>query len=559
MVRQHVSKKSPNIRICRGLAVFLSIICFTLVSPIPRNGLAEQPNTHGSTDELRVMAWNIWRGGREDGKEIGPQRVIDVIKQSSADIVAMQETYGSGELIAAGLGFHFHPRGTNVSIHSRYPVLEDISVFEEFKCAGALIDLPGKRRVAFYSIWLPYGEDIWLENSRDELPIERMLAACQPSAEDLVAMLAAIDKRLDDPKYDDVLTIIAGDFNSMSHLDYREIAKDQFQQVINWPTSRLMFEDGFRDSYREANPEINRAADATWSPRFAEQEQDRIDFIYYKSDRWRTNDSKVIQTHPEKFPSDHAAVVTTLKLNEPSPETSGVSLSAVTYNIKHGHGMDGKVDLSRSAKVLKDANADLIGLQEIDLNANRSGQVNQAEVLGKGLGMHAAFGKFMEYDGGRYGMAILSRYPFCNVQQLRLPTGNEPRVALVAEVILPNDERLAFINVHFDWVRDDKFRLSQAKVVQDYIAQLDIPHILVGDFNDVPGSATLQLFDLSMLEADKPEGKSFTIPSDKPNKELDYVFVGPDSRWHVESCQVIDEPVASDHCPFSSRLLLKSK
>src|SRR5690606_18432600 len=54
--------------------------------------------------DLKVMAWNIWHGGREDGKDVGPARVIDVIRNSGADVVAMQETYGSGELIQKELG-----------------------------------------------------------------------------------------------------------------------------------------------------------------------------------------------------------------------------------------------------------------------------------------------------------------------------------------------------------------------------------------------------------------------------------------------------------------------
>jgi len=98
------------------------------------------------------MTWNIWHGGREDGEKVGPQKVIRVIKNSRADIIAMQETYGSGELISEALGFNFLPRGTNVSIMSRFPILEDISVYHEFKCVGAIIQLPDKTPLAFYSI-----------------------------------------------------------------------------------------------------------------------------------------------------------------------------------------------------------------------------------------------------------------------------------------------------------------------------------------------------------------------------------------------------------------------
>ena len=60
--------------------------------------------------DFSVMTWNIWHGGREDGEIVGPKRVTRVIKNSRVDIVAMQETYGSGELISKALGFNFLPR-----------------------------------------------------------------------------------------------------------------------------------------------------------------------------------------------------------------------------------------------------------------------------------------------------------------------------------------------------------------------------------------------------------------------------------------------------------------
>jgi hypothetical protein len=174
------------------------------------------------------MTWNIWHGGREDGEVVGPKRVIEVIRDSGADLVAMQETYGSGELISSALGFHFHPRGTNVSIHSRYPIVEDLSVFEEFQCVGALIELPGTgARVAFYSIWLPYDAEIWEAGTRDTSRPETMVAACNASARSLEAIHDGIRERLADTKYDGVPIIVAGDFNSMSHLDYGEVGYDQ--------------------------------------------------------------------------------------------------------------------------------------------------------------------------------------------------------------------------------------------------------------------------------------------------------------------------------------------
>ena len=265
---------------------------------------------------LRIMSWNILHGGRDDGKTVGPERVAEVIQDSKADIIAMQETYGSGEIISDALKFHFHPRGTNVSIHSRFPIVEDISVHEDFKCVGAIIEHPCGQRIGFYSIWLPYGDDIWLPNVRSTTSTEKMLEACEPSANDLKKMRDAIAKRLEDQKYADVSIIIAGDFNSMSHLDYNEDTTNQYGRVIDWRTSHVLLDNGYHDSYREMNPTVVRAKDSTWSPRYPDQEQDRIDFIYYKSDFWQPIKSKIITEHSVKFPSDHAAVLTVFQGKE---------------------------------------------------------------------------------------------------------------------------------------------------------------------------------------------------------------------------------------------------
>ncbi len=271
------------------------------------SGGGADPDSAGVS--FQVMAWNIWHGGREDGEEIGVQKTIDVIRNSGADLIAMQETYGSGEIISEALGFHFHPRGTNVSIHSRFPVLADVSVFQEFKCVGAVIELPDGSPLAFYSIWLPYAEDIWLPEIREQCDEARMLAACQVSADDLAKILDLMHAKLHDSGYAEIPVIIAGDFNSMSHLDYTPAAADQYDGwVLNWPTSQVIHDAGFIDSYRQVHPTVNRMRDRTWSPRFTEQEQERIDFIYFRGNLTPTS-AEVIQSHADGFPSDHAAVV----------------------------------------------------------------------------------------------------------------------------------------------------------------------------------------------------------------------------------------------------------
>ena len=74
---------------------------------------------------------------------------------------------------------------------------------------------------------------------------------------------------------------------------------------------------------------------------------------------------------------------------------------------KFFRGQDGKVDLRRAASVIIRLRPDLVALQEVDHRARRSGQVDQAAELGKMTGMHHAFGSFFDFEGGKYGMAIL--------------------------------------------------------------------------------------------------------------------------------------------------------
>ena len=509
--------------------------------------------------DVCAMSWNIWHGGKEDGEELGPQRVVEVIRNSQADVVAMQESYGSGERIAEALGFQLHARGTNVSILSRFPVVEDISVFEEFKCVGGLIALPGGQKVAFYSIWLPYDEDIWKTGSRDAENPQAMLDACRSSVVDLLAIRDAIFKRLAEPKYHGVPIIIAGDFNSMSHLDYEDIAWDQYGMVVDWPTSHVLIDAGFRDAYREQHPAIVRLQDRTWTPRFPQQEQDRIDFIYYKGEAIESTGAQIIGQHPAGFPSDHAAVVAQFRFPENSRPASESEICSrvVSYNIKHCRGMDNIVNWKRTADTLRALKPDIVGLQEVDLRATRSNSVNQAYELGRALDMHAAFGKIMDFQGGRYGMAILSRYPFRDVRSLPLPPGNEPRIALIAEVRLPNGQPMLVINVHFDWVRDDRLRYGQASALAEFLRTVKMPYLLLGDFNDQPGSRTLNLFHELAAEVTKPNDKRFTFPANQPRVEIDFIFAAPQHRWSAQQTRVIEESTTSDHRPVFSEMTLR--
>ncbi len=231
------------------------------------------------------------------------------------------------------------------------------------------------------------------------------------------------------------------------------------------------------------------------------------------------------------------------------------SLDVMSYNIRHGRGVDDRVDLERTAAVLRLQMPDIVALQEVDERVERSGRVDQAWELGRMLRMQHAFGAFMDYQGGRYGMATLSRFPIVSSWSIALPDGSEPRVALATEIELPNRARVVAVNVHFDWLDDDNDRYRQAVALARVLDTLSLPYIVLGDFNDQRNSRTLRIFQDMAVELRKPSADRYTFSSTSPTKEIDHIFVGPERPWRIESIGVIDEKVASDHRPVFATIV----
>lgn len=250
-----------------------------------------------------------------------------------------------------------------------------------------------------------------------------------------------------------------------------------------------------------------------------------------------------------------AAAFALVGTSAPAQDTE---LRVVSYNIRHGRGMDDTVDLDRTAAALRALTPDIVGLQEVDRGVRRSGSVDEAAILGSALGMHHAFGAFMEYQEGHYGMGILSRFPITRTTPVRLPEGNEPRIALAAELLLPDSSTLVVVNVHFDWVADDAFRFAQASALTRFLDSLTVPYVLLGDFNDQPGSRTLALFRQRTVEVPKPADDHFTFPSTAPEKEIDFIFLAPAARWRWGRATPVTEPLASDHRPVVAAVTLLS-
>ena len=232
----------------------------------------------------------------------------------------------------------------------------------------------------------------------------------------------------------------------------------------------------------------------------------------------------------------------------PAPATGQATVRLVAYNVKHGLGMDERIDLERVADVLRPLDADVITLQEIDVGVERSARVDQAEALGRLLDMDAFFGDFMPYQGGEYGMAVLTRLPVQDVRNIRLPDGAEPRTSLAVTVEAQGGVLLTVAGIHL--YRTPEERLAQAEVLSDAFDGSEQPVALVGDFNSRRGDIVLDhLVGEGWHVLDKT-GSALTYPSDIPAREIDFVMLRPASAFEVLEHRVIPESLASDHRPL---------
>ena len=226
-----------------------------------------------------------------------------------------------------------------------------------------------------------------------------------------------------------------------------------------------------------------------------------------------------------------------------------VTLRVLTYNIHHGEGTDGLFDLVRIADVVKRAQPDLVALQEVDQGTERASAVNQLAELERLTGMFGKFGRAMEYLGGDYGVAVLSRWPIESARNRALPGApdREPRTALTVRVKAGDaGPWVQFTSTHFDQGRDEQNRLAQAASLNDLEIDADQPAILAGDFNSRPDTEVIKTLDARWMNAFQADPSP---ASDGRPRRGDYVLFRPVDRWRVIATSVIDERIASDHRP----------
>ena len=240
------------------------------------------------------------------------------------------------------------------------------------------------------------------------------------------------------------------------------------------------------------------------------------------------------------------------------------ALRVMTYNIHVGVGMDKRQDLARVAEAIRRERPDLVGLQEVDRGVERTGRVDEIRELARLTGMDYAFAHSLNYQGGQYGVAVLSRFPILSIDHRRyLNTREAERRGFVRVEVEVGGRRVSFVTTHLDWQHEDG-RLYEARQLLDALATVPGPVVVTGDFNEEPTGGAYQLmlkagfadaWAQSRAGAAEHAGGGATYPADKPAKRIDYVFYRGGASARTRGAKVPDTP-ASDHRPLVVELSL---
>ncbi len=228
-----------------------------------------------------------------------------------------------------------------------------------------------------------------------------------------------------------------------------------------------------------------------------------------------------------------------------------------TFNIHHGVGADGRLDLDRTAGAIEATGAAVVGLQEVDANfAARSDFVDEAGGLGERLGLTPVFGANLDLPPPtpgaprrRYGNAILSAHPVTAWRNIPLPHAtDEPRGLLVAELAVDGQAVTVFAT-HLD-NHSETTRRAQVDAVADAAAAVTGPLVVLADLNARPDTTEVRRLTAAVPDTWPVAGRGhgYTFSATRPHARIDYVLAsGPGLA--ARAARVVASR-ASDHLPL---------
>ncbi|MEF9923723.1 MAG: endonuclease/exonuclease/phosphatase family protein [Muribaculaceae bacterium] len=238
-------------------------------------------------------------------------------------------------------------------------------------------------------------------------------------------------------------------------------------------------------------------------------------------------------------------------------------LIVMSYNIKHcapyyGTSETTVANVNSIATIIKSKKPDVVFLQEVDKCTTRSLGIDQAKKIAELSGYpYYYFYKSMDYQGGEYGLAILSSISIKDAFGYKLPKTID-EVSIAGEYVVGtakihrNSKDIMIAVAHLSVYQAE--RDKQMPYILNNILTKDIPTIFAGDFNATPTNSTIQFLNGAEFTRTNTNSLNYTIPSNAPNREIDYISYKPSTAFSTISHTVLTGLNASDHLPIISIL-----
>jgi endonuclease/exonuclease/phosphatase family metal-dependent hydrolase len=231
----------------------------------------------------------------------------------------------------------------------------------------------------------------------------------------------------------------------------------------------------------------------------------------------------------------------------------GERLVVATYNVHTCVGVDRRYDPPRVAQVLRELDADVISLQEVDARKRGDRHIDQWHYFAEATGLAAVPGANVRDHRGRFGNAVLTRWPVRQVRLIDLSVpGHEPRGAIDLDLEIRG--RLVRVVATHLGLRAPE-RRQQTKLLLDAVEANgggEDGLIIMGDLNEWRGRrGGIPALDRELGRAPAPR----TFPSWCPVLPLDRIYAGgPAVLEEVEVHRSALARVASDHLPLLGRI-----
>ncbi len=238
-------------------------------------------------------------------------------------------------------------------------------------------------------------------------------------------------------------------------------------------------------------------------------------------------------------------------------------LRVLSYNIhKCIGGVDRRYEPERVAEVIRQQEADVLLLQEVDAGVPRSNGDKQFELLGDLVGMRYRtwFPNVEVRGGGHYGNAILSRYPLIESSNIDLSIRFKKKRSVLHGVIRVRhddvDRTIHVFNMHLGLARYERRIQLRTFLDSQPFAHLheDTPVVVGGDLNDVYGRLGELLRPVGFRGVER---RPLTFPAWGPVRPLDAIFVrGKVDFVKLLRCESDLARRASDHRPLIAEVQL---